>query len=267
MSNNLVSIILSVYNGEKYLDDSISSVLSQSYKHFELIIINDGSSDNSISIITEWSKKDKRIVVVDKKNTGLTSSLNIGLEKSNGKYIARIDADDVWLSSKLESQVDFMEKHPEIVLLGTGTNFINEDGEVLNQNEVKQPTTDLELRKIYLYKNPFVHSSVLFRTSTMISLGPYNVNYKYAQDYEFWYRMMKVGHIAILPEVLISRRLTDNMIGVKKNRQQRYYGFKTKLKIFVTTSPSIKGLKHLSKTFIASIIPNSLANKLKVIIQ
>lgn len=267
MQNKLVSIILSVYNGEQYLEQCIESVLSQSYESFEFIIVNDGSKDKSLTLIKNMQGKDNRIIIIDKPNSGLTKSLNVGLERSTGEYIARIDADDIWSPSKLEVQVNFMEAHPEILLSGTAINFIDENGDLLDDQNPLDALKDEEIRKIYLFKNPFCHSSVIFRKHIVKQLGPYNSDFKYAQDYEYWSRIMKVGKVEVIPDVLVGRRMTNDMIGIKRNRNQRYFGLRTKLKVFAYSKPSFKGLAHIFKTFGGAVIPSTVAKSLRNIIR
>jgi len=114
-----VSIVMSVYNAQKYLDEAIESILNQTYSNFEFIIINDGSTDKSLEIIENYAKKDSRIIVINRENKGLIYSLNEGIRKANGKYIARMDADDISLPQRLEKQVEFMEKNKNIGICGT----------------------------------------------------------------------------------------------------------------------------------------------------
>ena len=110
IDNPLVSVVMPVYNAQKYLNKAIDSILAQTYKDFEFIIINDGSTDNSLQIIKKYQKKDKRIIVKNKKNKGIVAALNDGIKLSRGKYLARMDADDISLPSRFEVQVNFMEK-------------------------------------------------------------------------------------------------------------------------------------------------------------
>lgn len=263
MQHKLVSIILSVYNGEQYLEDCIQSVLAQSYKEFEFIIINDGSKDGSLSILRESEKKDKRIIVVDKENSGLTKSLNIGVKKAQGDYITRIDADDLWTPNKLQVQVDFMDANPDILLSGSRINFIDGLGNPLPDEKDLDALNDEEIRKVYLFKNPFCHSSVIFRSQVVNEIGAYNETFQFAQDYEYWYRIMKLGKVEVISEELVSRRISDDMIGISKNRNQRYNGLKTKIKVFADSPKSLKGILHVAKTFVGSIVPSNVAKVLR----
>ena len=136
----LISVVMSVYNGEKYLKRSIDSILNQTFKDFEFIIINDGSTDKSLEIIKSYD--DDRIVLIDQENKGLTKSLNIGIKTASGKYIARQDADDVSLPDRLKKQVDFLEVREDVVLLGCRAYEVIGEKRILSryfeENELKE---------------------------------------------------------------------------------------------------------------------------------
>ena len=125
-TNPLVSVLMSVYNGDRYLDEAIDSILSQTYENFEFIIINDGSTDHTKDILSSYSNQDNRIRVFHQKNHGLTFSLNRGLELSRGKYVARMDADDISSPRRLEEQINYLRANPEVGVLGTQMEIINE---------------------------------------------------------------------------------------------------------------------------------------------
>lgn len=125
--NELISVILPVYNGEKYLKEAIESILNQTYTNFEFIIIDDGSKDSSLEIIKEYEKEDERIVAVSRENKGLIATLNEGIEKAKGKYIARMDQDDISLPNRFEEQLKIMENDKEIVVCGSWINVFGEN--------------------------------------------------------------------------------------------------------------------------------------------
>ena len=203
----LVSVIMPVYNGEQYLVQAIKSILEQSYKNFEFIIIDDGSKDSSGEIMAEFERFDSRICVIRfPHNQGLISALNHGIEISQGKYIARMDADDVSLSGRLSKQVDYMESHPEIGLLGCGMRYMQEDGTLQNIPLVIQ--SDLLIRWYILFENPFFHSTVMLRRSIMEKFVlRYNPSALHAEDYELWSRMLLHTKGENLAEVLLYYRL------------------------------------------------------------
>ena len=221
--NPKVSILMSVYNGSSYLQESIESILSQTFTDFEFIIIEDYSTDNSAEIITEYAEKDKRIVIIkNQENIGLTKSLNKGLKIARGEYIARQDADDISLPSRLQKETLLLEKHSEIGLVSCDLELIDSQGNSIGKY---QRSCDPDLVNFYLlfYNRLAGHSQVMFRRQLAIELGGYDENRRYSQDYELWSRMMSVCKIGILPEYLLQQRRHSESISFRKKLQQENY--------------------------------------------
>lgn len=211
-----VSIILPVYNGEKFIQESIYSILSQTYTDFELIIINDGSIDNTGKLLSTMS--DPRIRVITQSNQGIVAALNNGIEHSRGKYIARQDHDDISFRTRIAKQVRFLDENPEYGLIGTWS-------EVWDENNVFKlmlslPSTDFFLRERLLFDNPFIHSSVIFRRSLLEICGPYDPEFAGSamEDYELWSRMSNYCKIANLSEILqVYREVSGSITKTKTN--------------------------------------------------
>lgn len=216
-----VSVLLCVHNGEPYISDSIDSILQQTFKDFELLVIDDGSQDRTYAILEEFAKKDTRVRVVHQKNAGLTSALNTGISLCRGKWIARQDADDISLPQRLEKQVQHIRAHKNIGLLGTAYDIINVAGNVLPRHEVPLYTSHHDLCLELQCRNPFVHSSVMIKRETIQSLGGYRDAYPAAEDYECWLRMSKVTRLEQLPAKLVQRRISPQMICKQKAKTQR----------------------------------------------
>ena len=213
--NPKVSILMSVYNGEQFLQDSIGSILDQTFGNFEFLIINDASTDNSRNVILSY--KDPRIRLIDNNsNLGLTKSLNKGIELSCGEYIARMDCDDISLPTRLEKQVNFMDDHENILICGTwGETF------GLKKEIWKLPTVHEEIKVHLYFNNVFIHSSVMLRKNLLNEYKlKYNPEFRYTQDYELWTRCAKVGRLANLPEVLVRYRVSNQQIGCRHKNQQ-----------------------------------------------
>ena len=199
-----LSVVMSVYNGQKDLKEAIESVLRQSYADFEFIIINDGSSDDTGGIIESCAAKDKRIISVHQQNIGLTRSLNKGIKIAKGKYIARQDADDISLRERFELQMEFLHNNMEVVLCGTWFREINEGrGSMIR----KYPLDDTALRKNIKYINYFCHPSVIFLKEAFVKAGGYDERFLTAQDFELWIRLAKVGKVANLPEIMVEKKI------------------------------------------------------------
>lgn len=212
-----LSVVMAVYNGENYIVEAIDSVLSQNYTDFEFIIVNDGSTDNTLSIIESY--KDSRIKVINHENVGHAKSLNIGIKASKGKYIARLDADDRCLKERFSTQMDFISSHPEVVLVGANANIIDNDGNFLYKSQLSQIINRVEIFEDY---NPFISSSVIFKTDTYLRCGGYNEDIiHHFEDKLLWAKMFHHGKIVNLNEVLIDYRLTPNSASNKTKKLYR----------------------------------------------
>lgn len=186
--NSKITVLMSVYNGEGYLRESVESILTQTYKDFEFIIVNDASKDKSLTILEEYERKDKRIILVsNNENSGLTKSLNNGLKMAKGKYIARQDADDISEPERLFQQVTFLEKHPDIGLIGSDSIAIDDRGKQIGLWETLGDNDQIKER---LKKtNCFCHGSVMLRSECLKSVGVYREKFRYAQDFDLWLRI------------------------------------------------------------------------------
>lgn len=219
--NPLLSVIMSVYNNEDYLDMSINSILNQSFKNFEFIIINDGSNLNTRRILNYYKKKDKRIILINQKNKGLTVSLNRAIKISKGSIIARQDADDISHKERFIKQISVFMNNKNIVLCGTFAYLINEKNDMI-KSVTNLPIKDNKIKNQLIYQNCFIHSSIMYRSNVIKKIGLYNKSYKYAQDYECWSRMMSEGIFLNIPKKLISIRIHNNSITFKNVKEQTY---------------------------------------------
>lgn len=199
-----VSVVLPVYNGLPYLHAAISSILSQSFEDFELIIIDDGSVDGSASVLDDFD--DHRIRFFQQANQGLARTLNHGISLACGTYVARQDQDDLSHPDRLTLQVAYMEAHKDCVLLGSWAQIMEVDR--LVQRFHRHPVDDPTLRYQLLFNNPFVHSSVLFPRSVFQHVGGYSTDLarQPPEDYELWSRLSRLGSVANLGQVLVTYR-------------------------------------------------------------
>lgn len=210
MSTPKVSIILPVFNGEKYLEESINSILNQSYDDYELIIVNDGSVDGSQEIIESFN--DVRIKVLRQSNMGLPAALNNGIELSIGEYIARQDADDISLPLRLEKQVNFLEQNPQCGLVGSAAEIwveTNRSGR-FHDHPLCPGILEFEL----IFNNPFVHSSWMFRRDIISLVGVYSTDpsRQPPEDYEYISRIARHYQLANLQERLVIYREVENSL-------------------------------------------------------
>ncbi|WP_278321641.1 glycosyltransferase [Clostridium botulinum] len=188
--NSLISVIMPVYNGEKYLKESIESIMNQTYKNFEFIIINDGSTDNSLNIINEYAERDSRIKVISRENKGISYSLNEGISASKGEYIARMDADDICMPERFDEQLKVMTNNnihicaTHIEIIG---NITTEEKLSYEHTHNLDKLTIIELVKGYT----ICHPTVLFRKKILDTLKGYNEDYNTTEDIELWFRAIK----------------------------------------------------------------------------
>lgn len=198
----LVSVVMSVYNGQEYLNLAIDSILLQSHKNLEFIVVDDGSTDHSAHIIKGY--KDSRIRYIHQHNKGLSAALNIGIAKASGEYIARMDADDISYPRRIEKQVQFLEQNRRVGMVGTSFDLIDVHGYITGQSYHLDRDQDLNLE--FLLRNPFGHGTVMIRRAILASVGGYD-NKQPIEDYELWWRTAKKYEVANLPEQLYGYRI------------------------------------------------------------
>lgn len=257
MTESKVSLIMSVYNGEAFLKDTIDSVLSQTFKDFEFVIVNDGSVDNSLMIINQFLSKDPRIKLVNNsKNLGLTKSLNIGIQHSTGEYIARLDAGDFSYPDRFEQQVKFLDQNSDIGLVGTWAYIVDDKRKKLK--ELKYPTDDRIIKKDLIKYNPFVHSSIMFRRSIATQIGFYNEEYFYAQDYDLYFRLLPIMKFANIPSFLVEYRRYAKSITSTKNREQVLFANKARKYAIENGFYPRYNYVYVFKNYLISLIPTRL---------
>jgi glycosyltransferase involved in cell wall biosynthesis len=214
-----VSVVMSVYNAERYVEEAIESILGQTFRDFEFIIVDDGSTDTTSEILHNFD--DERIMLVENDgNIGLTRSLNKGLQMARGKYIARMDADDISLYERLEKQVQFLDTHPDVGLVGSAVIYIDPDGKELGVQRVCTENIHQALLNVEFC---WWHSATAFRSECLESVGPYREGFRYAQDYDLWLRIAEKYDVASLSEPLVKLRLHPESISVARRTHQRTY--------------------------------------------
>lgn len=212
-----VSVILSVKNGEAYLGQALSSVFRQTFTDFELVVVDDGSTDRTPEILGSIS--DPRLTVITQSNVGLTVSLNRALARSRGDLIARMDADDVAHPERFAWQIAYLDAHPEVGLLGTACQEITPEGRVVTT--VVPPANDAQIRRALIHRNPFIHSSIMARRGVIERAGRYDERLEVAQDYDLWLRMSRLTRMANLARPLVQRRLTPGRVSSRDTERLR----------------------------------------------
>lgn len=235
MTKPMVSVVMPVYNGSKYLKEAIDSILNQTFTNFELIIINDGSTDNSEDII--FSYQDRRIYYLkNEHNKGICITLNRGLDNARGKYIARMDCDDISMPQRLAKQVNYLERHRDVGALGTD---IITFGKGHTDQYFDFVHNSYECKAGLLFATCFAHPTVMLRASVINKHSlRYDDRYRGLEDYELWYRMSEYAEMTNLPEALIryrlhntqltqnvTKRVSDKEKDFIRDRFQRYASF------------------------------------------
>lgn len=218
--NPLVTVFIPVYNCEKYIRKCLDSIINQTYKNLEILIIDDGSTDNSVSIIEQYN--DSRIRLLKNNcNKGIPYTRNRGIEEMNGKYLAIMDADDIAFKHRIKKQVSFMEKNTNILALGTFYEFYRG----IFSKKVKEYKTSEEIKIGLLFQSQLANPTVMIRNTVFSEYGiKYNEDCFVAQDYELWTQIVKVGDLAILPKVLHKYRWGHENITkktIKENQERR----------------------------------------------
>ncbi len=230
-----VSIITATFNREAFVREAIDSVLAQSFKNWEMVIIDDASTDNTERVIKKYIDGEARIKYFkNDKNLGIAKTRNRGLELARGEYIAPLDSDDIWLdNNKLQKQVEFLDINKDYCMLGGGIMHIDE-----NSKQVKKvlfPVYDSLIRKIILQFNPFPQSTLLYRKSVALECGGYSETYKVCDDYELWLKMGLDHKFTNIPQVLAGYRIHGGNI--------------TKTKRLTTTKEILEIVKNYSSKY------------------
>lgn len=238
MNKNIeLSVLMPVYNGEKYLKESIESILTQTYREFEFIIINDGSTDKSLEIIEYYSSLDNRIKVISRENKGLVYSLNEGVKLSTGRYIARMDADDISYKDRFQKQIDYLLDNQDVYILGTFVEAIgNSEKKEFIENYFNQTWDENSAKERIKECCMILHPTAMIKREALIELKGYRNKYNIMEDDDLWIRAFKKGYkISNYSEVLLKYRLhnesksnterDDSDIYLKQKINMRLEGF------------------------------------------
>lgn len=227
-----ISVIMCIYSEpEEWISKSIMSIIQQDFQDFECIIINDNPQrEVNCEILNHYASKESRLKIIhNKENIGLTKSLNIGLSVAKGKYIARMDADDICESNRFQIQYDFMESNLDYVLCGSNVHVINEKGEGTGK-DLRIYFSDREIREVFPVFNPMCHPSLFMDRNILTKYGiTYNETFRYAQDYELIRELLKYGKVCNLGAKLVRYRKSPNQISLSKFALQHKFANRTRL--------------------------------------
>jgi hypothetical protein len=209
-----VSVVMAVHDGERFLRDAVESVLSQTLDDFELVVVDDGSTDATGSILMEYARADSRVVAIRQQNRGLSRSLNRAVTSARSPLIARLDADDVALPDRLERQLGFLARNDSVALVGGAVAFTNERGDVFAEQQY--PTSDADIRRAFERTTPFVHSAVTMRRAAFDRAGGYRPVFVEAEDLDLWLRIADSHPLANLPVPVVRYRIHAGQATVRR---------------------------------------------------
>jgi glycosyltransferase involved in cell wall biosynthesis len=221
MNKPLVTVLMPAFNAGKYIEEAIASVLRQTFTSFELLIINDGSTDNTVQVIRSF--KDDRIVLIDQSNQGIAHALNNGIAHAKAGYIARLDADDICYPGRLEKQYSFLNENHGYVALGSDAEYISENGEYLCDFKCIGYTHEEISHSIYTHC-PFLHSAVMFRKEAVLQCGGYPALAHNFEDHLLWIQLSKHGQFCNLPEALIKYRFNAASVTIDEKWRGKHFG-------------------------------------------
>ena len=215
-----ITVLMPAYNVEKYIEEAITSVLQQTFSDFELVIVNDGSTDMTENIIKVFN--DPRIILINQPNQGVAAALNKGLKIAKGDYIARFDADDICMPKRFSIQLGFLLNHPDYIIIGSDVDYIDMHNEfVFSYTSSYYTNEEIQLNK--LKTCPFIHSNVLFRKDAVINVGGYNIHAHTFEDHLLWQKILATGKGCNLSEKLLKVRLNPNSITIDEKWRCRNF--------------------------------------------
>lgn len=221
-----LSVVMAARDADAWVGAAVDSILAQTHRDFEFIVIDDGSADRTGAILDAY--RDPRLKAIHRPQAGLTGSLNHAFRLTRAPLVARMDADDLATPERFARQLEFLETHPEVGLLGTGCHEVSPTGEILRT--VTPPVDDGAIRRALIRANPFVHSSVVVRREALEAAGFYDERLPVAQDYDLWFRMSQVTRMANLREPLVLRRLTPGRVSSARDTARLWAEVRVKLR-------------------------------------
>jgi glycosyltransferase involved in cell wall biosynthesis len=216
MTNPLVSVLMPVYNAERYVAEAVQSILDQTFTDFEFLIVDDGSTDKSLKILQKFAQQDPRIRLISRPNTGIVGALNEMLKLSKGEFLARMDGDDVCDPSRFERQLCYMSENPGIVAVGSSAISIDPDGDLIGDAILPLDHDSIESAHLSGRSSIF-HPAVMMRQNTVNAVGGYRNEAFPCEDFDLWLRLGEIGKLANLPEKLLYWRRTDTGIVATKS--------------------------------------------------
>ena len=257
MKHPLVSVIMATRNRAGFLKESVGSIVAQTYAFFEFLIVDDASSDGTPDVLGEYAARDPRVRVLrNDSNVGPAKSRNKALREAQGRYVAILDDTDIALPERLRLQVDFLENNPSYALVGSWVLEESRGSSYLR----KLPIDSVAIKRALIFRNPFVHSTVMMRKEVLDKVGLYDERWKYAHDYELYFRIASSYNIANLPLVLSRNREAADSITAAKNKEQALFALKARQKALKEGlyPKSVQASLGIVRGYLSYLIPVSL---------
>ena len=220
MSDPRVSVLIPVYNAAPYLQEAVESILSQTYRDFEVIIVNDGSTDRSGKLLRKMASRDSRILLIDQPNRGIVAALNNGLQRCRGELIARMDADDVSMPERFDRQVAYLDACPECVGVGSRVLQISPYGDILSSSGQHPDHEWIEAELLKGNGAALIHPTAMFRKQAGEAVGGYQAQFQWVEDLDLFLRLAEIGRLANLPDVLLHYRQHPDSVSRKHGHEQ-----------------------------------------------
>lgn len=217
MGTPLISVVMPVYNAERYLRTAVQSILDQSLRDFELIAIDDGSQDRSQQILTKFAAADSRIQIISRPNTGIVGALNDGLAAAGGEFIARMDADDWVTPNRFEEQVTYLRQHPLCVCVGSYFNYMDAEGALIKWNPRETTHPAIERTLLSGDGGALIHPVIMARRSAIEQVGGYRTDAQWVEDLDLYLRLARMGQLSNVPKVLLHYRYHTESVNFTRN--------------------------------------------------
>jgi glycosyltransferase involved in cell wall biosynthesis len=218
----IVSVLMPAYNADKYVDLAVRSILDQTFRDIELVVVDDGSTDRTPQILRDWERRDSRVKLISRPNTGYTRALRDALAIARGSLFARMDADDISRPSRLEQQVRFLTEHPEVVAVGSQVALIDEDGWPIGPATCPLTHKEIEAHLFAGYGAALIHPTVMMRRTAFNAIGGYRSEREPAEDVDLFLRLGEIGQLANVAEVLFDSRFLLQSVSRKRRQEQAF---------------------------------------------
>lgn len=257
-----ISVVMPVYNAVRFLEAAVTSILEQTFPDFELICVDDGSTDASLRLLQQLQQRDKRIRIISRPNTGIVRALNDGLAVARGEFVARMDSDDLALPERFKIQVDFLDANPEVVCVGARARCIDVDDDPTGVWRVPLEHAGIESRHIQEgLGGGIIHPVVMIRRQVLMDAGGYHTGTELAEDLDLWLRLAEVGKLANIPAVLLNYRIVSTGLSMSRRVDQE-----RQARTVVNAARTRRGLAPLD-TPVEPQIPNEVSQLQRFVLE